>query len=195
MAGNRDKELSDPKGYGKVEYAYYLMAREAGIEMTECRLLSENGRHHFMTRRFDRTDSGRKFFMQSLCGIAHMDFNQAGAYSYEQALDVARRLGLKHSELQQLFLRCAFNIMARNQDDHTKNIAFLMDKQGHWSLAPAFDVTYSFNPNGAWTNQHQMTLGGRRDGFQRSDFFTAAKLFRLGTKSEVDSAIVFLASS
>ena len=189
VAGNRDKELSDPKGYGQVEYAYYLMAREAGIDMTDCRLLSENGRHHFMTRRFDRTNTGQKLFMQSLCAIAHMDFNQAGAYSYEQALDVGRRLGLKHSELQQLFLRCAFNIMARNQDDHTKNIAFLMDKQGHWSLAPAFDVTYSYNPNGAWTNQHQMTLGGRRNGFQRSDFYTAAKLFRLGSKRKVDSLL------
>ena len=186
VAGNRDKELSDPKGYGQVEYAYYLMARAAGIEMSECRLLSENDRQHFMTRRFDRTTTGTKLFMQSLCGIAHMDFNQAGAYSYEQAFDVARSIGLKHAELQQLFLRCAFNIMARNQDDHTKNIAFMMDKQGHWSLAPAFDVTYSYNPQGAWTNQHQMTLAGRRDGFQRSDFYDAAKLFRLGSKQKVD---------
>lgn len=189
VAGNRDKELSDPKGYGKVEYAYYLMARAAGIEMSECRLLNENGRHHFMTQRFDRTDTGHKLFMQSLCAVAHMDFNQAGAYSYEQALDVARSLGLKHAELQQLFLRCAFNIMARNQDDHTKNIAFLMDQQGHWSLAPAFDVTYSYNPNGAWTNQHQMTLGGRRDGFQRGDFYTAAKHFRLGTAKKIESML------
>lgn len=186
VAGNRDKELSDPKGYGKVEYAYHLMARAAGIEMSDCRLFSENGRHHFMTRRFDRTETGQKLFMQSLCAIAHMDFNRAGAYSYEQAIDVGRRLGLKHRELQQLFLRCAFNVMARNQDDHTKNIAFLMDKQGRWSLAPAFDVTYSYNPNGAWTHQHQMTLGGRRDGFARHDFYDAAKLFRLGSKQKIE---------
>src|ERR1700677_2030313 len=151
VSANKDKELDDPKGYGKIEYAYYLMATAAGLAMSECRLFHEKHRSHFMTRRFDRQDDGGKIHVQSLCGIAHMDFNQSGAYSYEQALDVAQKLGLPRASMEQLFLRMVFNAMARNQDDHTKNIAFLMDKSGNWSLSPAFDIIYSYNPSGAWT--------------------------------------------
>jgi serine/threonine-protein kinase HipA len=136
VAANRDKEVSDPLGYGRVEYAYHLMARAAGITMSDCRLLEENGRAHFMTRRFDRSASGEKFHMQSLCGMAHFDFNQAGAYSYEQAFQVARRLGLPQPDLSELYRRALFNILARNQDDHTKNIAFLMDRRGAWAAGP-----------------------------------------------------------
>lgn len=179
VSGNRDRELEDPQGYGKVEYAYSLMAKEAGIEMTTCRLLRENGRSHFMTRRFDRTPDGKKIFMQSLCALNHMDFNQAGAYGYEQAIEVAGRLEIPRTEIEQLFRRMAFNIMARNQDDHTKNITFLMNRNGRWALAPAYDLTYSYNPKGKWTNQHQMTLNGKRDGFDIQDFEDAARRFRL----------------
>lgn len=186
VSHNRDKELSDPLGYGQVEYAYYLMATAAGVTMSPSRLLVENGRSHFMTQRFDRSATGAKHFVQSLCAVAHLDFNQAGATSYEQALQVAQRLGLDIPQLQQLLRRCAFNIMARNQDDHTKNIAFMMDRRGHWSLAPAYDVTYSYNPDGAWTNQHQMSLAGRRDNFRREDFYQAATLFNLGKRKQVD---------
>ena len=125
------------------------MARAAGIEMTECRILHENGRHHFMTRRFDRTDTGRKIHVQSLGALAHYDFNQGGAHSYEQALRVIDRLGLGKDAAEEQFRRMAFNIVARNQDDHVKNIAFLMDRSGRWSLSPAFAVTYSYNPAGA----------------------------------------------
>jgi serine/threonine-protein kinase HipA len=158
VAGNKDKELEDPKGYGAIEYAYHLMAKAAGITMSECRLLEENGRRHFMTRRFDRLAGGEKLHMQSLGALAHFDFNQAGAYAYEQALLTIRQLELPMAAIEEQFRRMAFNIVARNQDDHVKNIAFLMNQQGEWSLAPAFDVTYSYNPSGSWTSMHQMTM-------------------------------------
>ena len=175
VAANKDKELEDPKGYGAIEYAYHLMAVAGGIRMNECRLLEENGRRHFMTRRFDRLDGGEKLHMQSLGAMAHFDFNQAGAYAYEQAMLTIRQLKLPMSAVEEQFRRTVFNIIARNQDDHVKNIAFLMDKQSHWSLAPAFDVIYSYNPSGSWTATHQMTLNGRRDGFTRDDFEACAK--------------------
>jgi serine/threonine-protein kinase HipA len=175
VAGNKDKEMEDPKGYGVIEYAYYLMARAAGITMSECRLLEEGGRRHFMTRRFDRLEGGQKLHMQSLCALAHFDFNNAGAYSYEQAFLIIRQLDLPMEAVEEQFRRMAFNIMARNQDDHVKNIAFLMDKSGGWSLAPAFDVIYSYNPTGEWTARHQMTMNGKHDGFTLSDFQACAK--------------------
>ena len=175
VSGNRDKELEDPKGYGVIEYAYYKMAKDCGIDISECRLFEENGRRHFMTRRFDRLASGEKLHMQSLCALAHFDFNMAGAYSYEQALLVIRQLGLPMQAIEEQFRRMAFNIVARNQDDHVKNIAFLMDKSGVWSLSPAFDMTYSFNPAGSWTASHQMTLNGKRDDFIMDDFKACAK--------------------
>lgn len=175
VEGNKDKEMEDPKGYGAIEFAYHLMAREADIDMSECRLLEENGRRHFMTRRFDRLAGGEKLHMQSLGALAHFDFNQAGAYSYEQAILAIRQLKLPMAAVEQQFRRMVFNVVARNQDDHVKNIAFLMDKRGEWSLAPAFDVTYSYNPGGAWTSTHQMTINGRRDGFSLADFEACAK--------------------
>lgn len=175
VSGNRDRELDDPQGYCAIEYAYYLMATAAGIDMSECRLLEEGGRRHFMTRRFDRTDDGRKLHMQSLCALAHFDFNQAGAHSYEQALLVIRQLGLPMQAREQQFRRMAFNIIARNQDDHVKNIAFLMDRRGQWSLSPAYDVTYSYNPQGAWTATHQMSMNGKRDGFSLADFIACGR--------------------
>lgn len=175
VSGNKDKELADPKGYGLIEYAYYRMAIDAGITMSPCRIFEENDRCHFMTKRFDRTDCGEKLHLQSLCALAHFDFNLAGAYSYEQALLTIRQLGLPMDTIEEQFRRMTFNIIARNQDDHVKNIAFLMDKSGQWSLSPAYDVTYSYQPSGQWTSSHQMTLNGKRDGFTREDFNTCAK--------------------
>ncbi len=175
VSGNKDKELEDPAGYGLIEYAYYKMALAAGINMKECRLLKENGRSHFMTRRFDRTDSGRKIHMQSFCAMEHFDFKKAGAYSYEQALRTIRKLDMPMDSIEEQFRRLAFNIIGRNQDDHVKNIAFLMDQSGTWSLSPAFDMTYSYNPDGNWTSSHQMSLNGKRDDFDLDDFKTCAK--------------------
>jgi serine/threonine-protein kinase HipA len=172
---NRDKELADPQGYGRIEFAYYFMAVAAGITMQECRLHEENDRAHFLTRRFDRLDDGSKLHMQSLAALMHYDFNQAGAYSYEQAVQLIRRLNLPMSAIEQQFIRAAFNVITRNQDDHVKNIAFLMNRRGEWHLSPAFDVVYSFNPDGAWTSQHQMSLNGKRDNFEREDLLAFAR--------------------
>lgn len=175
VSGNRDKELEDPKGYGAIEYAYSCMAKDAGITMSKCRLFEENGRRHFMSRRFDRLDGGEKLHMQSLCALAHYDYNIAGAYSYEQALMVMRQLDLPMSSIEEQFRRMVFNIIARNQDDHVKNIAFLMDKSGTWSLSPAFDMTYSYNTTGKWTATHQMSLNGKRNNFIIDDFKACAR--------------------
>jgi serine/threonine-protein kinase HipA len=179
VSANKDKELEDPKGYTVIEYAYALMAADAGVEMSECRLMEEGGRRHFMTRRFDRLSDGGKLHMQSLAALAHFDFNSAGAYSYEQAFDVIKRLGLSMRALEQQFRRMIFNVVARNQDDHVKNIAFLMDKAGAWSLSPAFDVTYAYNPTGLWTSRHQMTINGKSDAFTREDFKAVAQVVGL----------------
>lgn len=171
VSNNRDKEVADPQGYGKIEYAYYLMAKKAGIDMMPCRLFHEGGRSHFMTKRFDRTDDGNKFHMLSLGGMAHFDFNQPRIYSYEQALQVMKKLNLPIDDLQQQILRTIFNIVGRNQDDHVKNIAFLMNPKGEWRLSPAFDVIYSYNPNGSWTSNHQMSINGKWGNFTRSDIY------------------------
>jgi serine/threonine-protein kinase HipA len=168
--GDSSRDLGEPDGYGAIEWAYSRMATGAGIEMTECRLLPENGRRHFMTRRFDRLADGSKLHMQSLGAIAHLDYNQAGAHSYEEALLAIRRLGLPMTAVEEQFRRMAFNVVARNQDDHVKNIAFLMERDGRWLLSPAFDLVYAFNPAGAWTAQHQMSINSKRGDFTVEDF-------------------------
>ena len=176
VAGNRDRDrLADPQGYGAIEYAYWLMARDAGISMAAARLFEENGRRHFMARRFDRNENGSKRHMQSLGAIAHFDYNRAGSNSYEQAFLVMRQLGLPQPAIEQMFRRMTFNIVARNQDDHVKNIAFTMDRTGAWELAPAFDVTYAHRASSDWTNQHQLSMAGKRDRFTRADFVSCGK--------------------
>jgi serine/threonine-protein kinase HipA len=174
VTNNKDRDLADPQEFGAIEYAYSLMAKAAGIRMSECRLFEENGRRHFMTRRFDRLDDGEKLHMQSLGAIAHLDFNNPIAHSYEQAVTVIRRLGLSMDAVEEQFRRMVFNVIARNQDDHVKNIAFLMNKRGQWSLAPAFDVMYAYNPSGTWTASHQMSLAGKREGFTLEDLKAVA---------------------
>ncbi|MBK1830762.1 type II toxin-antitoxin system HipA family toxin [Verrucomicrobiaceae bacterium R5-34] len=176
VASNRDKELNDPKGFTATEYAYAQMATTAGITMMPCRLLEENDRRHFLTKRFDRAEDGRKIHMQSLCAMAHYDFNMAGHHSYEQCFLVMRQLGLTMEEIEQQFRRMAFNIVARNQDDHVKNIAFLMDQRGKWILSPAYDITYSYNPTGRWTSSHQMSMNGKQEYFSMEDFKECAKV-------------------
>ncbi|MCC7633489.1 type II toxin-antitoxin system HipA family toxin [Stenotrophomonas rhizophila] len=174
VRNNRDKELADPMGYGVVEYAYFRMARAAGIAIADCRLLEEGGRRHFMTRRFDRSDDGGKLHMQSLAAIAHYDFNDPTAYAYEQALLVMRQLQLPMAQLEEQYRRMVFNVIARNQDDHVKNIAYLMDRRGQWSLSPAFDITWAYNPDGDWTARHQMSINGKREDIGLADLAACA---------------------
>jgi serine/threonine-protein kinase HipA len=191
--GVDEDTLGNPEGYGKIEYAYQRMAAAAGIEMSKCRLMEENGRAHFMTRRFDRTNDADKIHMQSLCALGHYDFNMPGQYGYETALSTCQQLGLGHQALRQLYKRMVFNVVARNQDDHTRNIAFLMDLDGNWRLASAFDVIWSYNAEGEWTNSHQMSINGKRNGFERQDFLDVAKQFRikkpLDVLAEVGAAV------
>lgn len=181
VSNNRDKELADPQGFGKIEYAYYLMATEAGIDMSECRLHHEGGRSHFMTRRFDRDERGRKRHMQSLGAMQHFDFNDPASYSYEQAVLTIRDLGLGMDVVEQQYKRAVFNVVARNQDDHVKNISFLMDRSGAWRLSPAYDMAYSYNPSGSWTRDHQMSLAGKRNDFTHGDLMVFAS--NVGLKS------------
>jgi serine/threonine-protein kinase HipA len=176
VSNNRDKELADPAGYGKIEYAYHMMAIEAGIKMAPCRLHHEGGRSHFMTRRFDRSENGGKRHMQSLGAIAHYDYNQPASYSYEQAIQVIRRLELPREDLDQQVLRAMFNVVGRNHDDHVKNIAFLMNRLGKWRLSPAFDISYAWDPKGEWTSRHQMSVNGKRDEFERGDLIAVANV-------------------
>ena len=188
--GIKDAALGDPQGFGRVEYAYYKMAVDAGIEMTTCRLLEEGERAHFMTRRFDRDASGGKIHMQSLCALGHYDFNAAGQYGYEQAFSLIQRLNLGHHAMQEMFRRMVFNVVARNQDDHTRNIAFLMDKQGIWRLAPAFDMVWAFNPAGTWTNLHQITINGKRDRFTREDLLSPASQYGIKNAPELMERVI-----
>ncbi|MGH1346044.1 MAG: type II toxin-antitoxin system HipA family toxin [Nannocystales bacterium] len=174
VSNNRDKELADPQGFGKIEYAYHLMAVAAGIEMSECRLHHEGGRSHFMTRRFDRDNRGRKIHMQSLGAMQHFDFNDPVSYSYEQAVRTLQSLRQGMGVVEQQYKRAVFNVVARNQNDHVKNISFLMDRAGSWRLSPAYDVAYSYSPQGAWTRDHQMSLAGKRNDFTRDDLMTFA---------------------
>ena len=174
VSNNRDKELADPKGYGRIEYAYYLMALDAGIAMTRSRLMEENGRAHFMTQRFDRVTGGEKLHMQTLCALGHHDFNVPGATSYEQAFLLCEQLGLGMAAREQLFLRMVFNVVAYNRDDHSKQISFLMDKTGDWRLSPAYDMTFAFNPAGAFTSSHQMSVNRKRAEITDEDFMAVA---------------------
>ncbi len=191
VSGNTSRGvISDPEGYGKIEYAYYLMAKECGIEIMKSRLYNENGRSHFMTKRFDRTSSGEKVHMLSLCGMAHFDYKKAGHYSYEQLFQVMREIRLSHNQAVQMYRRMVFNIIARNQDDHTKNIAFTMDKKGKWTLSPAFDLTYSYNPEGEWTSSHQMTVNGKRDGFIKEDLIQVGRFISISRPSDIIEEII-----
>lgn len=176
-----DSQLGATGHYGRIEYAYHLMAVDAGIAMTECRLLEEGGRAHFMTRRFDR-EAGRKHHIQSLCAMDHLDYNMAGTHAYEQLFMVARRLELGPDAMAELFRRMAFNVVARNCDDHTKNFAFLLREGAAWELAPAYDVTHAYSSTSEWTRQHQMSVGGKFDGIGRPELLT------LGLQYEVTEA-------
>lgn len=174
VSGPDRQQIATPQGYGKIEYVYHQMAAMAGIQMSECRLHEEGGRSHFMTKRFDRVGAKEKIHMLSLGAMAHFDYKQPASYSYEQAIHVMKRLKLPQEDLEQQVLRSFFNVIGRNQDDHVKNIAFLMDRRGRWRLSPAFDISYAWTSQGDWTNQHQMSVNGKRDDFEREDLIALA---------------------
>lgn len=180
----KDNELGASQDYGRIEYAYSLMAREAGIAMMPCRLLEENGRAHFMTRRFDR-DGNRKHHMQTLCAMAHLDYKQKATHDYNQLFLTIVQLGLGHEALTEAFRRMVFNIMAANCDDHSKNFSFLLRQGSQWELAPAYDVTHAYNPQGEWTYQHLMGVGGRFSGITQADCLSVADRFGIGPAKQV----------
>jgi serine/threonine-protein kinase HipA len=177
--------LGDPKGYGRIEYAYYKMAIDCGIIMMPSKLLEEGNRAHFMTKRFDRIDHNEKIHAQTVCGLCHYDYNNPYVYSYEQVFQAMRQLRLPYTDAEQLYARMAFNVISRNQDDHTKNISFLMDKSGKWSLSPAYDVTYAFNPENKWISQHQLSINGKREGFSMFDLLEVAKQMNIKKAKEI----------
>lgn len=183
-----DLELGTSKDYGRIEYAYYKMASSAGIDMMPSRLLHENGRSHFMTQRFDRSGNV-KHHVQSLCALAHLDYKQRATNSYEQLFLAINGLGLDDAARRQAYLRMAFNVMARNCDDHTKNFAFVLHEHGRWALAPAFDVTHAHNPKGEWTAQHLLSVNGRFDDIRREDLKVVADRFGIVAAKDAVTAV------
>lgn len=175
LDGVTNNALGDPKYYGLIEYAYYQLAIRAGITMAESRLLEEGGRSHFLTKRFDRVGSNEKLHVQTLCGLAHFDYRMLRAYSYEQLFEVMRFLKLPYNQQEEMFRRMVFNIVARNQDDHTKNTSFIMNRLGEWSLSPAYDLTWAFNPSGEWTASHQLSIGNKWNDFTHADLVDFAR--------------------
>lgn len=173
--GVTDKQFGVSSGYGRVEMAYYYMAIDAGIEMSECTLLEENGRSHFMTKRFDREPNNQKIHMQSFCALQHYDYNEVSLYSYEQLFETMRLLGLPYPQAEQLYRRMVFNVLAKNCDDHTKNFAFLMDKTGKWRLSPAYDICHAYRPGSEWVSKHALSINGKRSDFTKSDLIDVAK--------------------
>lgn len=183
-----EQAFGDPMGYGAMEYVYYLMATACGIEMMPSRLLDEGNRRHFITQRFDRVGN-RKRHIQTLNALAHVSYKRAGSYSYAELFATARELGLGAEDAMRLFRRMVFNIVARNHDDHSKNVSFMLDENGLWRLAPAYDLAYSFKPGSAWVASHWMTINGKRDDFTREDFYTFQRQSPLFTKRKIDEVI------
>lgn len=183
----------ETQNFGRLEYSFYLLVKECGIKMSDCSLIEENGRAHFLTKRFDR-QFGDKIHMQTLCGIAHYDYRNPRAYSFEQAFNVMRALRLPYSQAQEMFRRMVFNVVIRNQDDHTKNISFLMDRQGKWNLSPAYDMGFAYNPKGGWTAQHQMSINGKFDDIYRKDLLEFARRNNIKEAVEIIDRITEVSS-
>lgn len=180
--------FGDPLGYGAMEYVYHLLATACGINMMPCKLLNEGNRRHFITQRFDRI-CNQKVHVQTLNGLAHVNYKLAGTYSYAELFGVARRLKLSASDAEQLLRRMVFNIIARNHDDHSKNVAFILNEQQQWQLAPAYDLAYSYKPNSFWVNSHWMTLNGKRDHFTIKDFYSLQKISPLFSKHKINQIV------
>ncbi|MDX9694161.1 MAG: type II toxin-antitoxin system HipA family toxin [Bacteroidales bacterium] len=187
--GVTDSQFGATHGYGRVEMAYHLMAKDAEIEMTECRLLEENHRAHFMTRRFDREPGKGKIHVQSFCAMQHFDFSDINSYSYEQLFETLRLLGLPYPQAEQVFRRMVFNVISRNCDDHTKNFSFIMDKSGEWQLSPAFDVCHSYRPGSTWVSQQSLSVNGKRKNITRDDLLSLAKQMNIKKATHIITQI------
>lgn len=175
LDGVSDVQLGASKGYGRVEMAYYNMAVACGIKMMPSRLLEENGRAHFMTKRFDREGGSTRHHVQTFCAMKHFDYNLVTSFSYEQLFQTLRELKLPYPDAEQLFRRMVFNVMARNCDDHTKNFAFRLKKDGKWELAPAYDVCHAYQPKHQWVSQHALSINGKRTNITKDDLLTIGK--------------------
>jgi serine/threonine-protein kinase HipA len=185
LDGVSEVQLGATHGYGRVEYAYYLMALDCGIEMMPCRLLEENGRAHFMTRRFDRDGSYTKHHIQTLCAIKHFDYNHISSYSYEQLFQTMRELKLTYAEAEQMYRRMVFNVIARNCDDHTKNFSFILKRGERWMLAPAYDVCHAYRPGSEWVSHHALSINGKRDNITRDDLVVIGRSIRNKKSEEI----------
>lgn len=185
LDGVSDVQLGDTQGYGRVEMAYYQMAKDCGIDMMPCELLEENGRAHFMTKRFDREKGNVKHHIQTFCGLKHYDYNEVNSFSYEQLFQTMRELRLSYPEAEEMFRRMVFNVLARNCDDHTKNFSFRLKQGGRWELAPAYDICHAYRPDSIWVSQHALSINGKRKGFLPEDFLNIGKSMNIKNAREM----------
>ncbi|MDA3905572.1 MAG: type II toxin-antitoxin system HipA family toxin [Bacteroidales bacterium] len=188
--GANKQSLGESEGMGKIEFAYYELAKEAGIEISESTLHEENGRFHFLTKRFDRTDNGEKIHMQTLSTLAGIDYKIQKASSYETLFRVMKRLQLPYKQYEQQYRRMLFNVVSRNHDDHVKNFSFLMNKDGNWQISPAYDICFSYSPSGTWTNVHQSSINGKYDNFTKDDLLAFAKIFGIKKANKIIEEVV-----
>ncbi len=185
LDGVSDVQFGESSGYGRIEMAYYLMAKAAGVEMMECRLLEENGRAHFMTKRYDREGAKTRHHVQTWCAMNHYDFNDMNSFSYELLFETMRALHLSYPEAEQMYRRMVFNVLSRNCDDHTKNFSFRFKQGEEWALAPAYDICHAYDPKSIWVSQHALSLNGKRDKHTREDFLSIAKSMNIKKASKV----------
>jgi len=185
LDGVSDIQLGDTQGYGRVEMAYYLMAKACGINMMPCELLDENGRAHFMTKRFDRSEGNIKHHIQTFCAIKHFDYNEVNSFSYEQLFQTMRELRLSYQEAEEMFRRMVFNVLSRNCDDHTKNFSFLLKQNGKWELAPAYDICHAYKPDSIWVSQHALSINGKRKNITLDDFLTIGKSMNIKNAKDI----------
>ena len=190
LDGVSDAQFGESSGWGRVEMAYYLMAKASGIDMMECELLEENGRAHFLTKRFDRTGNHTKHHMLTLCGMQHYDFNDMQSYSYEQIFQTMRILRLPYPQAEEMYRRMVFNIVGKNCDDHTKNFAFRLKQGSRWELSPAYDICYAYRPGSIWVSQHALSVNGKRKDFERSDLLTIAKTMNIKKANHIIDEII-----
>ena len=188
--GVNEQNLGESEGMGKIEFAYYKLAKEAGIEISESTLYEENGRFHFLTKRFDRTDNGEKIHMQTFSALAGIDYKIQKAGNYETLFRVMKRLQLSYKQYEQQYRRMLFNVVARNHDDHVKNFSFLMNKDGNWQISPAYDICFSYSPGGTWTNVHQTSINGKYDNFTKYDLLDFAKKFGIKKANAILEEVV-----